>query len=108
MRKVGERDKKRNSFTDFRGERMETLERRKKKLRFCTTAAATVAAVAAAAEWQWRCAVVAWVVPLPHTLVWSKAVNASRIEKRPKTASCSTSSFRCSHRPRRLKVGPNY
>ena len=47
------------------------------------------------------------VPPPPHTLVWSKAVNASRIEKRPKTASCSTSSFRCSHRPRRLKVGPN-
>ena len=57
MRKVGERGQKRNSFTDFRGERMETLERRKKKLRFCTTTAAAAvavaAAVAAAAEWQW-------------------------------------------------------
>ena len=30
MRKVGENGQKRNSFTDFRGERMETLERRKK------------------------------------------------------------------------------
>ena len=64
MRKVGENGQKRNSFTDFRGERMETLERRKnelKKLRFCTmTAAAAAAATAAAvAEWQWWCAVVA-------------------------------------------------
>ena len=30
MRKVGENGQKRNSFTDFRGQRMETLERRKK------------------------------------------------------------------------------
>ena len=97
MRKVGERGQKRNSFTDFRGERMETLERRKKKVTILYYDGGGGGGMA----------VVAWVVPLPHTLVWSKAVNASRIEKRPKTASCSTSSFRCSHRPRRLKVGPN-
>ena len=107
MRKVGENGQKRNSFTDFRGERMETLEKKKKKVTILYYDGG------GGGDDGGRMAVVVCsgglVVPLPpHTLVWSKAVNASRIEKRPKTASCSTSSFRCSHRPRRLKVGPNW
>ena len=102
MRKVREMDKKKEiPLQTFRGKRMETLERKKVTILY-------YGGDCGGGGGGGGMAVVAWVVPLPHTLVWSKAVSPSRIEKRPKTASCSTSSFRCSRRrPRRLKDGPN-